>query len=1005
MRLVIDLQGAQSESRGRGIGRYSRSLALAMAAEAGEHEVLIALNGSFTEATAELRDAFAPVLPPEQIKLWYGPGRQTASLEADAPRRRAAERIRAAFLATLKPDLLLVASLFEGFSDDAVATFPPDLNGPPTVSICYDLIPLLRPDIYLENPAMRRFYYRALLELQHSAGLLAISASGQAEIVAGLHIPPDRVANIMAGVGPQFRQAADGDEPQASILARYGLQGGYVLCVGAVEQRKNLTGLIKAYALLPPALRRLHPLVVTGWNDAELLPPLRRAVTAAGLADEEFKVLTSFVPDGDLPALYRGSAVAVSPSLHEGFGLSVAEAMACGAAVICSNLSSLPEVIGRDDATFDPLRPESIAERMRAVLERPAFRDELRRHGRARSALFTWPLTARRAWQALERFVPEPPSLPGPRRKPALTVVASLGDEVASLLRLLVRLARSYAVTLVSDDPVPADPMLATMFPVQAPDHLAGRTPDRLLFLPGDDPHHVALTLRLSFAFAGIVIAGPRPVTTVLAEGVGAETSDLLHECLLDSYGWQAAVAAREGSPSLGQRYPLEPMLRARSVALFEMTLDQVTADMIEQCYTDNPRAAAEACAADLAGQEAGSPETALLETASPETAHALAVTFAEARPRGLFLDVTALAAFDAGTGIQRVVREITHQLGRADDLDARVEPVRSTGGTVTLARAFGRSLYGVPDVSAATLPAVFAPGDVFVCLDLNVHDLGALSRSMTAVRAGGGRAIVVIYDLLPVLTPHTFPEPVQRAFPLWLSMISAQADGLLCISRTVADEMLAWLARNPPVRKRPLDIGWFHLGADFNAVATEAPASARLDLLMVGTVEPRKGHSEALDAMEQVWRTGADVGLVIVGRGGWHTEALQARLRNHPEAGRRLRWLPAVDDAQVSALYRRSAALLMASEGEGFGLPIVEAAHAGLPVIARDIPVFREICGDSAVFFEAGKLAGAIEHWLALHAQGRVPDPAGIIALSWAEASRRMAEIVLENDWYARWP
>ena len=106
-----------------------------------------------------------------------------------------------------------------------------------------------------------------------------------------------------------------------------------------------------------------------------------------------------------------------------------------------------------------------------------------------------------------------------------------------------------------------------------------------------------------------------------------------------------------------------------------------------------------------------------------------------------------------------------------------------------------------------------------------------------------------------------------------------------------------------------------------------------------------------------------------------------------------------------MSALYRRAAALLMASEGEGFGLPIVEAAHAGLPVIARDIPVFREICGEGALLFAPGKLADTIQHWLALHAEGKVPDPAGILAVTWASASRRLAQIVLENDWYTRWP
>ena len=992
MRLVIDLQGAQSESRGRGIGRYSRSLALAMAADPGPHEVVIALNGGFAEATAELRDAFAPVLPADRIAVWHGPGSQTASRAEDAPRRRAAERIRAAFLASLKPDLLLVASIFEGFGDDAVTTYPPDVNAPPTVSICYDLIPLLRPDIYLADPGMRRFYYRALLELQHSAGLLAISASSQEEIVAGLGLPAERVANIMAGVGAHFRPAGEDGQPQAAILARYGLQSGYVLCVGAVEQRKNLVGLIKAYAHLPPALRHAHPLVATGWNDATLLPPLRRAAADAGLADGELRLLTSYVPDSDLPVLYRGSAVAVSPSLHEGFGLSVAEAMACGTAAICSNLSSLPEVIGRQDATFDPMQPESIAERMRAVLERPEFRADLRRHGRARAGLFTWPLTARRAWDALEQFAP-PPRV-APRKKRSLSVVTPLGDHAPALLRLLTQLSATYAVTLVSADPAPAEPRLANTFPVQPPETMAGAAPDRLLLLPGDDPHHTALALRLSYAFAAIVVAGPRPLTATLASAVGAEAADVLTECLLDSYGWQGAVAAREGMADLAERYPLEPMLRARSVALLDVCIDAITSDLIEHAYAGHAREAAEACAADLV---ASGPAT-------PEVARALATTFAEPRPRTLFLDVTTVAVFDAGTGIQRVVREITHQLGRAHGVPARVEPVRSNGGVVTLARKFGRTLYGVPDASPSVLPAVFRPGDVYVCLDLNIHDLGSLSSTIHAVRAGGGRAMVVIYDLLPVLTPHRFPEPVQRDFPGWVHMIASQADALLTISRTVADELLAWLDRNQPKRERKLDIGWFHLGSDFIAAATHLPPSGRPELLMVGTVEARKGHTEALDAMEQVWRGGADVGLVIVGRAGWYTEALQARLRNHPEAGQRLRWLTTADDEQVSALYRRCAALLMASEGEGFGLPIVEAAHAGLPVIARDIPVFREICADGALLFAPGKLAETIQLWLKLYAEGRVPDPARILAVSWAEASRRMAEIVLEDDWYAHW-
>ncbi len=997
MRLVIDLQGAQSDSRNRGIGRYSRALALAMAAEPGPHEVVVALNGSFRDSVEDLRDVFAPLLPPGNVLVWHGPGRQTAWMAEDAPRRRAAERIRAAFLASLRPDLLLVTSTFEGFGDDAVTTMPPDLVGPPTASICYDLIPLLRPDTYLADPVMRRWYYRALLQLQHSVGLLAISASSQAEIVAGLDVAPDRVANIMAGVGAHFRPAAAGDEPNGSVLARYGLQSGYVLCVGAVEQRKNLAGLIQAYASLPPPLRRAHPLVATGWNDPHQLPPLRRAAAAAGLADGELRLLTSFVPDRDLPGLYRGSAVTVSPSLHEGFGLSVAEAMACGAAVICSNASSLPEVIGRADATFDPLQPDSIAARLRAVLEQPGFRDDLRRSGRARSALFTWQRTARRAWDALERLPSDPgtPVNTVPRSKPRLAVVTPLAEDLASLVVVLVRLSRSYAVSLISADPAPANPMLEAGFPAGQPESLAQQPPDRLLFLPGDDPHHNALTLRLLPAFPGIIVPGRRPAAAALADSVGLDDAELLQDLLLDWHGWRAVVAMRAAEPDWAGRFPLEPMLRAQAVAVLHAGLDALDAEAIERCYAANPRAGAGACIAGLAGQG----------LAEPEVARAVAATFGEDRPRTLFLDVSTLAAFDAGTGIQRVVREITSQLGRLDGVDARVEPVRSDGGRAMLARAFGRSLFGLPPGDAAALPASFAPGDVFVYLDLNVHDIGGLAESLHTARADGARAVVVIYDLLPVLQPHYFPDTVQRAFPLWLRTIATVADALLCISRTVADEVLAWLARNPVERRRKLDIGWFHLGGDFNAVSTGAAASGRPDLLMVGTVEPRKGHAEALHAMEALWESGADVGLVIAGRPGWDTDALQARLRAHPEAGRRLRWVEGADDARVAALYRSSSALLMASEGEGFGLPIVEAAHAGLPVVARDLPVFREICGESAVYFRPGELAAALRRWLALRDEGRVPDPAGIVTVSWAEASRRVATIVLEEDWYASWP
>ena len=1006
MRLVIDLQGAQSDSRDRGIGRYSRALAMAMAESAGAHEILVALNGSFRDATEDLRDAFAAVLPSSQLRVWYGPGRQTAWKTEDWPRRAAAERIRAAFLESLRPDLLLVTSQFEGYGDDAVTVLPADFIAPPTVSICYDLIPMLRPETYLNSALLQDWYYRRLLQLTHSDGLLCISEFSRTEIMSGLGVKPDKVANILAGVGPHFRPAQLGDEPQTTLLARYGLTPGYVLCVGAVEERKNLAGLIRGYAMLPAELRRKHPLVATGWNDPQQLPPLRRLAAELGLAEDELRLLTAFVPDRDLPGLYRASAVTICPSLHEGFGLSVAEGMACGVATLCSDTSSLPEVMDRPDALFDPKDPASLAARLRATLESSAFRRELGQYGLARAHHFTWTNTARRAWAAVEPFAKPRLVSTAERRKPRLAVVTGLQGDLTRLRALLQGLSAWYAVEIISEDPPPADMMIHASFPIRAPAKLEENAADRLLYWPGADAGVAAQTLRMLDAYPGVVIAPAGAFGLALLHASGTD-ADLLADLLLDFYGWPAAVALRDAPEATLAQFPVDDVLRARALHLVQdLNMEPAALHaVIEQAYATNPIATLDACLTDLARSELVFPEAAL----------AVATTFSPAMKRGVFLDISTIAAHDAGTGIQRVVRETARQLGSMATLETRIEFVRHDGKDLLLARAYGHRLFGLPDTRRPPALAQLSPGDVFIGLDLNMHDVGGLADTIHLVRARGARAVVVIYDLLPVLMPHCFPMPVQSMFPFWLRTISRLADGLVCISRAVADELLVWLDANPPPRTRKLDIGWFHLGADFRPAAPEGAvvqhacltaSAARPSLLIVGTLEPRKGQADALTALDALWDQGLEVGLTLVGRTGWGMQALEQRIIAHPELGRRLHWVQDADDHLVAALYQRSGALLMASEGEGFGLPLVEAAHAGLPVIARDLPIFREVCGEHALYFSGGAnpLAATIERWLGLRARGMVPDPAQITTVSWHDSAHRLADIVLNDVWYAQW-
>jgi glycosyltransferase involved in cell wall biosynthesis len=209
---------------------------------------------------------------------------------------------------------------------------------------------------------------------------------------------------------------------------------------------------------------------------------------------------------------------------------------------------------------------------------------------------------------------------------------------------------------------------------------------------------------------------------------------------------------------------------------------------------------------------------------------------------------------------------------------------------------------------------------------------------------------------------------------------------------------------------------GHARLGADLEATQPPleaardmAPADgavldavhARRTLLMVGTLEPRKMHAQALDAFELLWQRGVEVNLVIVGKLGWNVEGLAERLRGHPHRGRLLHWPERAGDELLLALYRDATALLAASAGEGFGLPLIEAAQHGLPVIARDLPVFREVGGDHAWYFEAGDaaaLADALERWLDLHAQGMAPASAGMPCLTWAESARAFLDCIDGN-------
>ncbi len=350
----IDARGAADEPAGR--GRTGRELLRALAARDDDHRYALYARRRWEEIALDERFSWRLDASPDVVWHW-----------------------RAARRATRETDVLLS-------SDSYLTTW---FAGVPAVPIVYDMIAF--------DPRLRPRGRSAVIErltlpwaLRRSAALLCISQATADALAA--RYPAARAKAVVAplGVSPAL-------DPGAGALPDGLRPDGFVLAVGTLEPRKNLPRLVAAYARLDAEVQRAHPLAVagpTGWQTGETLAALQ------GLGDR-CRVL-GFVSDEQLAALYGACAAFAYPSLGEGFGLPVLEAMAAGAPTLTSDRSSLPEVAGEAADYCDPTDVGSIARALDALLRDPARRAELRRLGPARAATFSWEDFAARTLRALE---------------------------------------------------------------------------------------------------------------------------------------------------------------------------------------------------------------------------------------------------------------------------------------------------------------------------------------------------------------------------------------------------------------------------------------------------------------------------------------------------------------------------------------------------------------------------------------------------------------------------
>lgn len=1236
MRVVIDLQGAQSTgSRNRGIGRYSTSLTKAILETKGEHDVHLLLNGAFVNTLDPIRIEFKDLLPTENIHVWH-PATPSCSANLENEfRRKVSERAREAVIERISPDAVLITSLFEGFGDDSIVSIGEFLGNTPTAVVMYDLIPLIHKNIYLANPDFERWYLQKIDNLRRATHLLSISASSGREATDYLGVPESAVTNISTACDSHFVPTHVSEIRRSELAETYGLKKSFVMYTGGIDHRKNIEGLIRAYAALPSELRTRHQLAVV----CSVQPPDRQRLQALaadyGLDSTEF-VMTGFVPERDLLDIYNSCKAFIFPSWHEGFGLPALEAMACGRAVIGANTSSVPEVIGRADALFDPLDDAAITSALHRVLTDDAFRAELEAHGVLQAQNFSWQKSARAAWRALE-MLPNPVVVSVlPEQRPRLAYVSPVPIAKSGIAdysaELLPELSRHYRIDVIvnQDEPV-QDAWIQSNCTLRDVAWLRSHADqyDRVLYHFGNSHFHAHMFDLLEeipgtvvlhdFFLSGIVahmdVTGQQPgswarsllqshgwpavisrytvrdtAETVwqyptnlrvlqAAQGVivhslnslrlaeewygsgaahqwvhiphmrvpvvksdkakarrklgvpedafvvcsfgllgktklnhrllaawlkstlasdsrcrlvfvgqneGGTYGDVMTRTIreagsgIEITGWAdveayklwlsaADTAVQLRTLSRGEtsgtvldcmNYALPTIVNAHGAmhdlsddVVFKLPdefSDEELVQALERLKSDaqgrtaigqrarlqieqehQPRACADlyfraiedfhraACKGPLGLVRSLQP--ASLRDAEDQ-AKALVLNFPPLpRCPVLHLDISELVVRDAKSGIQRVVRSILLEFLQRPPVGWRVEPVYASPHQpgYRYARRFACGLLGVPADWAYDAPVEVASGDRFLALDLQPQVLPAQMEVLRQWRAQGVRVQAVVYDLLPILLPQYFVDGAAEGHQRWLATVS-ELDGIIAISRAVADEYMHWLkAMGPLQRYLPISVDYFHLGADIESSlptagdfsegeALLASMEQLPSLLMCGTLEPRKGHVAVLDALELLWKEGRSVQLVIVGKQGWMVDELVERLRQHPERERRLHWLEYTSDEFLMKLYQKAAALVAASEGEGFGLPLIEAARHGLSIIARDIPVFREVAGEYAAYFPAednpDALAYYIEDWLDQHAAGSHVNSNGMTWLTWHESAAQLQSVLDGQRPYQQW-
>ena len=321
-----------------------------------------------------------------------------------------------------------------------------------------------------------------------------------------------------------------------------------------------------------------------------------------------------------------------------------------------------------------------------------------------------------------------------------------------------------------------------------------------------------------------------------------------------------------------------------------------------------------------------------------------------------IYFNISRYALSKNTTGIQRVVKNILTQFDQ--DLKHHVVLVGASvfkNGFYLMQPSTGKRKYEMTNMRINP-----TKGDVFLNLDYSTAELISQKRELEGFIRNGCRVITVVYDVIPYEYPQFFPEGVGELFRTWILTLP-NATEILVNSEAVKFKLEKIIEENKInvgcVSIVPLGFESLASSRSLNSLEKELLDKIKKSsksFIMVGTIEPRKGHSDVIDVFDSIWEdTKEKIRLTVLGRPGWKTKDVINRIKRHKELNSRLFWLKNADDNLLLECYKSHQCVIMASIDEGCGLPIIEACSYGKPVIARDIPVFREVGQGKLIYFK----------------------------------------------------